>query len=166
MWQIPWVWARVEDLAVYLDAPYSHFQFLCWKLCELLCSSVSSWWSLKNLSVLSKCASHSVTSLAVALPGTTCAFLPGKTFLPTALMLLTSQQRSLSHQLTTMSSVWMKPLLWLRACQTCALLVSWTRSTLIFEWILPPHPSLLSWSKKSLSSSLSVYNTLEEPNKE
>lgn len=128
--------------------------------------------SLKNLSLLSlpsvpsQRASRSVMSLATALPGITCAVPPGKSFFPTALVLLTSQQWSLSHQLTTVSSAWTKPLLQLRACQTCAFLVSWIRSTLIFEWILPPHPPLLSWSKKSLSSSMSVYNNLEEPNKE
>jgi len=112
-------------------------------------------------SVPSQCASRSATLSAVPLPGETCAFLPG-----TALMLLTAQQRSLSHQLTTMPSVWMEPLL--RApglpnlCFACFL----DQVAFLFEWILPPHLYLPSRSKKSLSWSMSLCNNVGKPNKQ
>ena len=128
--------------------------------------------SLKNFlllslpSVPSQRASRSAMLSAMALPGKTCAFLPGRSFLPTVPMLLTTQQQSLSHQLTTVPSVWMKPLLQPPSlpnlCFACFLDQV---TSLIFEWILPLHPSLPSWSKKALSWTVSLCNNIGEPTK-
>lgn len=142
--QIHWVCARHEDLAEYLNAPYCNFQSVCWKICGLLCSSVTPWCEV----------SWKLPLLSLCLP-------PRQVFPPysadvsdssTAMPVPPDHHHAICMEEASLSAPSLP-----NPCFACFL----NPVTFIFEWILPPHPSLLH-GQRNVSLSLCLCVTICE----